>query len=166
MGQSLRKRNYMLRVVSFGGNEEKVTVSGMYRREAFAAAVQASADPSNVFSIELLSDDGRKVGAAKETGGVPFARPDPGKVEIYSPGPEMRCYYLELVMFGEGNGSGHEQVFAPIRSEAIRSAVYDTCESDRIREVAIWRVCLDIEVARTISLDKTKPYGGVTADLK
>lgn len=165
MGQSPRKREYQLRVVSFGGNEEMVTVTGMCRREAFAAAVQASADPSNVYSVELLSDDGRMVDAAKETGGVPFARTDPGKVEIYSPGPEMRCYYVEILMFGEGNGIGHAQVFAPIRSEAIRSAVYDTRESDRIREVAIWRVCLDIEVAHTISLDKTKPHGGVTTDL-
>ena len=72
--QATRTRRYELRVVSFGGHEEKVTVTGMYRREAFAAAVQASADPSNVFSVELLSDDGRKAKRNKETGGVPFAK--------------------------------------------------------------------------------------------
>ena len=163
MEPSPRKRRYELRVVSFGGNEENVTVTGMYRREAFAAAVQASADPSNVFSVELLSDDGRKVDPAKETGGVPFARPDPAKIDLYSDSPGMRGYYVELVMFGEGNGGGDEQAIAPRRSEAIRSVVYGDVDSDRIREVGIYGVYLDNY--DNIALDVTKPYGGVTADL-
>lgn len=155
-------RRYELRVVSFGGREERVTVTGMYRREAFVAAVHANADPSNVFSVELLSDDGQKVNREKETGGVPFAKPDPEKIDLYPNGPGMFGYSLEFMMFGEGDGGGDEQAIAPRRSEAIRSAVYGEVNSDRIREVGIYGVYLD---NNNIALDVTKPYGGVTADL-
>ena len=90
-------------------------------------------------------------------------RSDPNNVRLYSDGPSMRGYRIELTMFGEGNGGGDEYTLAPRRSEAIRSVMYDVDESDRIREVAVCAVYLNND--DDIELDQTKPYGGVTADL-
>ena len=89
----------------FGGHEHLVTVDGTCRREAFASTIRSSAEPEAISSVELLSDDGRKVNADVEYyGGVPYAETTPPTIRLYPDDTGMRAYRLSLEMFGGGQG--------------------------------------------------------------
>ena len=163
-GAALRRYEMLLR--EFGGAQTRVTVAAQTRRDAFAAAIKASRDADNLYFVELLIDNGRKVDPSIPFGGVPYAKPDREPAPLYEGDEDhVRLYELSVEVFGHAQGA--EYVWAPSRAEALREAVFLEGDSDNVQRV----VLVAIGKARREDgdywfVDEARRYGGVMGDLQ
>ena len=163
-GAALRRYEMLLR--EFGGAQTRVTVAAQTRRDAFAAAIKASRDADNLYFVELLIDNGRKVDPSIPFGGVPYAKPDRAPAPLYEGDEDhVRLYELSVEVFGHAQGA--EYVWAPSRAEALREAVFLEGDSDNVQRVVL------VAIGKTRRedgdywfVDEARRYGGVMGDLQ
>ena len=162
-GTAMRRYEMLLR--EFGGLQTRVTVEAQTRRDAFAAAIKASRDADNLYYVELLSDDGRKVDPSPLFGGVPYVKPDVEPSPLYEGDEDhVRPYLLVVEVFGDA--SGGVRLRAPSRAEALRETVFLEGDSDNVLRVTL----VGIGKTRLDSgdywfVDEARRYGGVMGDL-
>ena len=162
-GAAMRRYEMLLR--EFGGLQTRVTVEAQTRRDAFAAAIKASRDADNLYYVELLSDNGRKVDPSLRFGGVPYVKPDVEPSPLYEGDEDhVRPYLLVVEVFGDA--SGGVRLWAPSRAEALRETVFLEGASDNVLRVTL----VGIGKTRLDSgdywfVDEARRYGGVMGDL-
>ena len=163
-GAAIRRYEMLLR--EFGGAQTRVTVAAQTRRDAFAAAIKASRDADNLYFVELLIDNGRKVDPSIPFGGVPYAKPDREPAPLYEGDEDhVRLYELSVEVFGHAQGA--EYVWAPSRAEALREAVFLEGDSDNVQRVVLVAIGKTRREAGAFwFVDEARRYGGVMGDLQ
>ena len=163
-------RSYDFELVPFaGGTVARVQVAAINRAFAFSMAAACAADPNDLWKVRLVSDGGRDLDpSSMDEWNVPAGPESDLSERLVSDRLDWsgRGYGCSIQLFG--GAETVEGFFASGRVNVFTAAAFETSTPDGVMGVELWTVDDsedDYVTNRTLLIDPTLKYGGVTADL-
>ena len=159
-------REYDFDVTPFAGGEvERVSIMTEYRALGFTLAALQATDPSNVWKVRLVRDNGRELDPYDvEEWRVP-AEYKSRNVRPFQELGELRTYEVTFTLFGLAEAREFPSVIG--RPNVFTVAAIDSSTPDAIMETELTMVSKTSgdNPAGGYMINKDKKYGGVTVDL-